>query len=41
MPDGFCIGVQWHPETLTDAHPHMARLFDEFIARAGSAATHR
>lgn len=37
----FCIGVQWHPETLTDAHPPMARLFDEFIAAAGSAATRR
>ena len=34
----FCVGVQWHPETLTDAHPRMARLFDEFIAAAGSAA---
>ena len=34
----FCVGVQWHPETLTDAHPAMARLFDEFIAAAGSAA---
>lgn len=34
----FCVGVQWHPETLTEAHPRMSRLFDEFIAAAGSSA---
>ena len=34
----FCIGVQWHPETLTDSHPGMARLFEEFISAAGAAA---
>ena len=31
-PDaGFCLGVQWHPEWLSDADPAMQSLFDEFV----------
>ena len=31
-PDaGFCLGVQWHPEWLSDADPAMQRLFDAFV----------
>ena len=31
-PDaGFCLGVQWHPEWLSDADPVMQRLFDAFV----------
>ena len=30
-PDaGFCLGVQWHPEWLSDADPAMQGLFDAF-----------
>ena len=30
-PDaGFCLGVQWHPEWLSDADPAMQNLFDAF-----------
>jgi putative glutamine amidotransferase len=32
--DAFFIGVQWHPEALTDADVRMRRIFDEFIAAA-------
>jgi putative glutamine amidotransferase len=32
----FLVGVQWHPEELTDQDPAMRRLFGEFIA-AGAA----
>jgi putative glutamine amidotransferase len=32
--DGFVVGVQWHPEVLTDASTPMRRLFEEFIAAA-------
>lgn len=40
----FMVGVQWHPEALTDNDERMCRLFDEFIAaasefRAGRAVT--
>ena len=34
--DHFMLGVQWHPEDLTDAHPLMGRLFDTFIAEAAA-----
>jgi putative glutamine amidotransferase len=27
----FMIGVQWHPEDLTDCEPCMRRLFESFI----------
>ena len=30
----FMVGVQWHPEDLTDGHPVMRRLFDAFIEEA-------
>lgn len=31
-PDArFCLGVQWHPEWLSDADPAMQRLFDAFV----------
>lgn len=31
-PDaGFCLGVQWHPEWLSDADPAMQGLFDAFV----------
>ena len=32
QPDaGFCLGVQWHPEWLSDADPAMQGLFDAFV----------
>ena len=32
-PDaGFCLGVQWHPEWLSDADPAMQGLFDAFVS---------
>lgn len=35
-PDArFCLGVQWHPEWLSDADPAMQSLFDAFV-NAGS-----
>ena len=31
-PDArFCLGVQWHPEWLSDADPAMQNLFDAFV----------
>ena len=31
-PDArFCLGVQWHPEWLSDADPSMQGLFDAFV----------
>jgi putative glutamine amidotransferase len=33
-PSTFLMGVQWHPEALTDTDPRMRRLFDEFIGAA-------
>ena len=31
-PDArFCLGVQWHPEWLSDADPAMQGLFDSFV----------
>ena len=27
----FCLGVQWHPEWLSDADPAMQGLFDAFV----------
>ena len=30
----FLVGVQWHPEALTDIDARMRRLFDEFTAAA-------
>jgi putative glutamine amidotransferase len=31
----FAIGVQWHPESLTDRDPRMQRLMAGFVAAAG------
>jgi putative glutamine amidotransferase len=33
----FCVGVQWHPEELTDRHPPMRRLFADFLEAAVTA----
>lgn len=30
----FCIGVQWHPETMLETAPHMARLFEALVEQA-------
>jgi putative glutamine amidotransferase len=30
----FLLGVQWHPEALTDGDVRMRALFDQFIAAA-------
>jgi putative glutamine amidotransferase len=32
--DAFLLGVQWHPEVLTDSDPRMRQLFEEFIDAA-------
>jgi len=37
----FCVGVQWHPETLTETDPGMARLFTEFVRAAQSFSSRR
>ncbi len=34
MDGAFLIGVQWHPEALTETDARMRRLFDEFISAA-------
>jgi putative glutamine amidotransferase len=33
---GYVVGVQWHPEALTDDHPAARRLFDEFVSVASA-----
>jgi putative glutamine amidotransferase len=33
--DHFLVGVQWHPEVLSDNDPAMRRLFEAFIDAAG------
>lgn len=30
----FAIGVQWHPEDLTERHTHFLKLFNAFVAAA-------
>lgn len=35
----FCVGVQWHPESLAHRDPTMQRLFEGFVAAAQKAAT--
>lgn len=31
-PDAkFCLGVQWHPEWLSEADPRQQALFDAFV----------
>jgi putative glutamine amidotransferase len=32
----FCIGVQWHPETMLETQPHMLRLFEALVERASA-----
>jgi putative glutamine amidotransferase len=32
----FVVGVQWHPEELTEAHPGMRRLFAAFVEASGT-----
>ena len=32
--DAFLVGVQWHPEALTERDPRMRRLFDAFVDAA-------
>lgn len=36
----WVIGVQWHPERMTDDDSFSKRLFEEFVAAAGKAAAH-
>jgi len=36
MSDRFIVGVQWHPEEMTDCHDPMRRLFAGFIAACAS-----
>jgi putative glutamine amidotransferase len=31
----FLVGVQWHPEALTDRDARMRRLFDAFVEASG------
>jgi putative glutamine amidotransferase len=31
----FCIGVQWHPESLAPTDPSMFRLFETFVQTSG------
>ncbi|MBA2668790.1 MAG: gamma-glutamyl-gamma-aminobutyrate hydrolase family protein [Gemmatimonadetes bacterium] len=37
----FFVGVQWHPEVLTEGDAKSRRLFDEFIGAAGEYRTQR
>ena len=31
----FCLGVQWHPETMVRYHPEMRRVFNALVNSAG------
>ena len=33
----YLVGVQWHPEELTETQPGMARLFSTFVEASGAA----
>ncbi len=35
----YLIGVQWHPEELTESHPGMARLFRSFVDATRAASS--
>jgi putative glutamine amidotransferase len=37
----FMMGVQWHPEALTETDARMRRLFEEFIAAASEHRVNR
>lgn len=39
--ESFLVGVQWHPEELTEAHAAMCRLFDGFVEAAMAPAGRR
>ena len=30
--EGFIVGVEWHPENLSEHHAEYKRLFDGFVA---------
>ncbi|MFZ5923821.1 MAG: gamma-glutamyl-gamma-aminobutyrate hydrolase family protein, partial [Bacillota bacterium] len=32
--DLFVVGVQWHPESMTDVYPAMLEIFATFVAEA-------
>lgn len=32
--DSWTIGVQWHPETMTESHPQMIKLFQALVSEA-------
>jgi putative glutamine amidotransferase len=34
--DQFLLGVQWHPEALTERDPRYLRLFEEFVEASGA-----
>ncbi|MEO6445976.1 MAG: gamma-glutamyl-gamma-aminobutyrate hydrolase family protein [Gemmatimonadaceae bacterium] len=34
--EGFCIGVQWHPEVFELSDPHTRHVFREFVVAAGA-----
>ncbi|MDI7246127.1 MAG: gamma-glutamyl-gamma-aminobutyrate hydrolase family protein [Bacillota bacterium] len=34
--DLFVVGVQWHPECMTCAHPAMLEIFEAFVAEAAA-----
>lgn len=34
--EGYCLGVQWHPEELVESDPAMRRLFESFIEQASA-----
>lgn len=34
--DPYIVGVQWHPEELTESHPGMQRLFTSFVDAAAA-----
>jgi putative glutamine amidotransferase len=36
--DAFLVGVQWHPEAMTERDPRMRRLFDAFVEAAATPA---
>jgi putative glutamine amidotransferase len=37
-PDGWMLGVQWHPEDTADRDPAQQRLFDALVERVGRPA---
>ena len=37
----FCVGVQWHPEHMTEHHPHARRIFRALVEAAATSAEGR